>query len=385
MKTNSFAKKMFQSTIKSTIGFLHKLGGDDLFYDKKDNVFTSDVNVLKKQTQAEIQEDFFMACAKGDLAEVIKKINEGAKINEPRSVHYLNTGLHYACEQGRVDVINALIDRGADINQTNNEDETPGHSAISKNQVEAAKILINNNADLEATNMFGEKFIHLALARKQTEIMDLLIAKNVDLEAKDRYLNTPILIAAKTDDYKNCLKLAEKGVNLNVRGTDGYSPAHLSAMFRLPKNMVALAFSGCNFNCEDNNGDVPGSLYNMVRKRPDADPEHFVLHLNSDCYEIDNNFHMAAKLGMSEVCLGHLKAGRSSMDLDQNGQTVLQCAEESKQLECVEILKNSSFTSNKEDSNNILKNKSETLLNINAIRISSLNSNKNNKNLPNPC
>jgi ankyrin repeat protein len=316
--------------IKSSIEILKKLGGEDL------NENEALAETVKVQSKSEIQEDFFMACAKGDLLQVIQKIKEGANVNEPRSVHFFNTGLHYASENGHIEIINALIDRGANIEQTNNDEETALHVAISKNKVEAAKILISKNANIEAENIFQERPIHLSLARKQSEIVNLLIDMEVNLEARDRYQNTPILIASKTDDYKNCLRLAQKGVNLNVKCNQGYSPAHLSSMFALEKNMVVLCFAGCDFTKPDDNGDLPGSLHNLVRKRPN--PDKFVHHLNSDSYVIDNNFHMAAKLGIQEVCLGHLKAGRLPSDLDQEGNTVLECAKSSNQQECIDLL-----------------------------------------------
>jgi ankyrin repeat protein len=330
MENNSYSKKVFISMIRSSIELLKKIGGDDLNDTKESE------NKVKIQSKSEIQEDFFMACAKGDLSKVVQKIQEGADINAPRAVHFFNTGLIYAAEGGHTEVINFLIDRGANIEQTNDDEETALHIAISRNKVDAAKVLISNNANLEAENIFQERPIHLSLARKQSDIVDLLINKGVNLECRDRYQNTPILIASKTDDYQNCLKLAQKGVNLNVKGNDGYSPAHLSSMFALEKNMVVLGFSGCDFNVPDDNGDLPGSLHNLVRKRPN--PDKFVHHLNSDSYVIDNNFHMAAKLGIKEVCLGHLNAGRLPDELDQDGKTVLECAKENKQQDCVDLL-----------------------------------------------
>ena len=81
-----------------------------------------------------------IACLNGHR-EVLNSINLNLNEVLHASDRSGNTPLHLACEGGREDIVQLLIDSGANINQTNNEGEVPAHIAVQYGSINIVKIL----------------------------------------------------------------------------------------------------------------------------------------------------------------------------------------------------------------------------------------------------
>lgn len=74
-------------------------------------------------------------------------------LKQPQAdVHAANengtTLLHYAAMQGRSDIIELLISKGANPNIGNNRNTVPLHKAVQRGELECAKVLIHSGADV---------------------------------------------------------------------------------------------------------------------------------------------------------------------------------------------------------------------------------------------
>ena len=72
------------------------------------------------------------------------------------------TGLHEACMSGNVEMINTLIEFGADVNSLGCQNNTPMHEAALNNQIESIRILLDHGASAKIRNTFGVLPIELA-------------------------------------------------------------------------------------------------------------------------------------------------------------------------------------------------------------------------------
>ena len=63
---------------------------------------------------------------------------------------------------GHTDVINLLAEKGADLNFTNQQQETPLHLAVRTNQNEAIKCLLDHRCDVNTPTMVGIFSISIA-------------------------------------------------------------------------------------------------------------------------------------------------------------------------------------------------------------------------------
>src|SRR5882724_1012096 len=75
------------------------------------------------------------------------------KSNAPKA--QLQAGFVWACEYGRKDVVEFLLEKGVDLRAGENTGETALHLAAHRGQLEMIKLLLERGAPLEAKNVYG--------------------------------------------------------------------------------------------------------------------------------------------------------------------------------------------------------------------------------------
>ena len=120
-----------------------------------------------------------IACLNGHK-EVVSSIN--LSLNEVLHASDLssNTPLHLACEGRSEEVVQLLIDSGANINQTNLEGEIPTHVAVQYGSINIVKILQQGCADtLLCQDNYKRTALHHAAIGKtnQEEMIGFLLRK----------------------------------------------------------------------------------------------------------------------------------------------------------------------------------------------------------------
>ena len=85
-----------------------------------------------------------------------------------------NTPLHRAISNGQTEIVLALIDAGAKVNQANVDGDTPLHWAAENDHKETVQALIDFGAEVNARDEDGATPLHLAADNGHTEIVSLL-------------------------------------------------------------------------------------------------------------------------------------------------------------------------------------------------------------------
>jgi len=98
--------------------------------------------------------DLHRAYEKNNIKLIKLLIEKGANINDTDK--YDNTILHKACKENNVELIKFLIKKGANINCKNEDDDTSLHIVCENNNEELIKLLIDNGAKLNEKNKFNE-------------------------------------------------------------------------------------------------------------------------------------------------------------------------------------------------------------------------------------
>jgi ankyrin repeat protein/beta-lactamase regulating signal transducer with metallopeptidase domain len=117
--------------------------------------------------------------------------------------------LHGAAKRGHVQVLEALIAHGADLDAKDKEGRTPLMRACENSQKGVSELLIAKGADLNVQSNAGHTALHIACATGQKDVVELLIAKGAEVNVKEKAGRSP-LVYARDNDYPEIANLLRK-------------------------------------------------------------------------------------------------------------------------------------------------------------------------------
>jgi ankyrin repeat protein len=234
----------------------------------------------------------FDAAAKGDADQVRKYLDEDPTLltevyRQPprgRIPFSTNTGkqlVHIAAEEGHVDVLKLLKERGADLNAKIQDSTSwqPIHYAAANNRVKAIAWLLDNDAAIDAKTRNPEMTsLHWAAKNRQLETVELLLARGaaVDAKTKGEYSSTPLLWFCETNaphgqenDHLIAGKLLEKGANVNAHGGwSRFTPLHHACRKSPPNKALieVLLAHKADVNAKSGAGMTPIELLQVGNK-----------------------------------------------------------------------------------------------------------------------
>ena len=156
------------------------------------------------------------ACYEGNLGEVGRLIDAGADVNGISQ--YGRSIIHTAVNNGHAKIVELLVRRGADVNDTNDgwNRNTPLIEAIKGRHLEIAEFLINKGADVNARNRDGTSPLYVAAKweHKNPDLVKMLLSKGATIDKE--------LMDAVKDKYS----------------IDGYSPEIVDILEKWPQTMA---------------------------------------------------------------------------------------------------------------------------------------------------
>ena len=91
--------------------------------------------------------------------------------------------LHIAYEHDSIELVQILLDKGADVNAQNNSKQTPLHIACKCESIELVQILLNKGADVNVQNNSKQTPLHIACESDSIELVHILLDKGADVNA----------------------------------------------------------------------------------------------------------------------------------------------------------------------------------------------------------
>ncbi|MBN8828087.1 MAG: ankyrin repeat domain-containing protein [Sphingobacteriia bacterium] len=194
-----------------------------------------------------------------------------------------NTPLHIAVDKGNYNIVKLLLKYKAHINVKNDKGETPLHLLISKqsnsnNLIELVKILIQHGADVNNTNndnySIGESWVYYC---KDLKVLEILSANHINLTIK-RYLSDKRniitgLFKNEEEPYITAIDKIGCSVNLNIK-------------------IVKLLFSYKQFPCKWGLANIANLLTEAIIANDIRFIEEFIEHINYS-YTNKENFLLA--------------------------------------------------------------------------------------------
>lgn len=164
-------------------------------------------------------------CAIGDIKEVTLVLEADPTSIDQRDRRGL-TALHHAARCGHVELIKALIERGADMHAENRHGHVPLSIAIEERQIEATECLLANGGDPNARGgHYRGTVLHRAVLHRSLSIVVALLSAGADPNRRDANGKTPLHDAIGIGNQKIVAELvASPRIDITLRsGETKYS------------------------------------------------------------------------------------------------------------------------------------------------------------------
>jgi len=135
---------------------------------------------------ADVNEDMFMAAQRGDVETVRLLLEKGADINYKHAMVLGHTPMTIAAAWGHTGVVLLLLDRGASVDQQNEDGVSALQCAASTDKSELVKLLLDRMADVNHRDKAGRTpLFDAACSKCPPENARLLLSKGADINATD--------------------------------------------------------------------------------------------------------------------------------------------------------------------------------------------------------
>lgn len=144
-----------------------------------------------------------------------------------------------ACESGDIDAVRAEIDRGVDPNlrwHAPNHAYCHGRSALMWatrfGHIQIVEFLIQCGADIHYVHNYVGNVLHYAAFHGQTEIGGLLIGHGLDVDSRDSmWQRTPLHVAASNLKLEFARMLIKANADVNAKDHVGITPLDCASLY----------------------------------------------------------------------------------------------------------------------------------------------------------
>ena len=194
----------------------------------------ADVNVLNEHQDSALK----IAIRIGNIEIVTALLDADANVNSPNANG--DTPLCIASSFGiigdktaRLEILQALINKGAQVNLANQKDGmNPLSIAAENGHTEVVEVLLKNEANIEARNDKNSNFtpLHYAAENGHAKVVEVLLKNGAPVDFSDKYDNTPLHFAAR-NGHTEIVKalLTGEGIDINARENSKWTPLHYAA------------------------------------------------------------------------------------------------------------------------------------------------------------
>uniref|UniRef100_A0A4W4GAK0 Poly [ADP-ribose] polymerase n=1 Tax=Electrophorus electricus TaxID=8005 RepID=A0A4W4GAK0_ELEEL len=221
--------------------------------------------------------DLFEACRNGDVSRV-KRLVDSVNVNAKDMAGRKSTPLHFAAGFGRKDVVEHLLQTGANVHARDDGGLIPLHNACSFGHAEVVSLLLCQGADPNARDNWNYTPLHEAAIKGKIDVCIVLLQHGADHNIRNTDgksaldLAEPSAKAVLTGEYKKdeLLEAARSGneeklmalltpLNVNCHASDGRksTPLHLAAGYNRVRIVQLLLQHGADVHAKDKGGLVP--------------------------------------------------------------------------------------------------------------------------------
>ncbi|XP_053163606.1 poly [ADP-ribose] polymerase tankyrase-2 isoform X4 [Hemicordylus capensis] len=221
--------------------------------------------------------ELFEACRNGDV-ERVKRLVRPENVNSRDTAGRKSSPLHFAAGFGRRDVVEYLLQSGANVHARDDGGLIPLHNACSFGHAEVVNLLLGHGADPNARDNWNYTPLHEAAIKGKIDVCIVLLQHGADpvirntdgrtaLDLADpsakavligEYKKDELLESARSGNEEKLMALLTP-LNVNCHASDGRksTPLHLAAGYNRVKIVQLLLQHGADVHAKDKGDLVP--------------------------------------------------------------------------------------------------------------------------------
>ncbi len=259
--------------------------------------------------------------------------------------------LFRAIDSGNQQKLEALIRKGAKINDRYNDDKTALIYAVEKGKLEAVILLLKNGATINKQNKIWVNTLVAAIREKKFELAKTIIDSGIPVNEKDTSGLCPLHYAAKYDGHLNIVKhLIEHGADINAKDNGGFTALHLASEKGSLNIVTYLVEHKADINAKDN---LERTALHYASQNGHINIVRYLVEHKADINAKDNGgftaLHLASEKGSLDIVKHLVEHGTDINAKNWDGHTVLHRASENGYLDIVRYLVEHKADINAED------------------------------------
>ncbi len=203
-------------------------------------------------------------------------LDKGADVNAQDE--YFGNALQAALSEGHDQVVQMRLDKGADVNAQGGEYGNALHAASYGCRDEVMRLLLNHNAILSRKDMQGRTPSHLASARGRKKTVAMLSSFGSDPTIIDKQGRNCLHHAASAGSIELVNWLLQEGFDPNLADRDGWTSLHWAAKNGSVDTIEVLKIAGASSTIEAIEGWTPHSVTVFHHNKSSSTSDIIVAH-----------------------------------------------------------------------------------------------------------
>jgi ankyrin repeat protein len=300
-------------------------------------------SLISKEAKLELRDPFgrtalFTSVANGHSEVVQILLDEGADAST-----FIDSGLTamgIAAYNGHIDIVKLLLDHRADAS-IRSRGRTPVNIAASSGQVDVVKLLLDRGVDASIPSNSGWTPVNAAASNGHVDIVKLLLDHGVDPSIPSNEGWTPVKSATHNGHIDIVKLLLDRGVDPSIPNNDGWTPVNIATHNGHIDIVKLLLDRGVDPSIPSNDGWTP---VNIAAKNGHIDIVKLLVDRGVDPSVPSNDgwtpVNSAADNGHSEVVKLLVDHGVDASVPNNDGWTPVNSAADSGHVDVVKLLVN---------------------------------------------